>query len=89
MYDPRSACSTETSKELCHELGVEAETWWGRVNGYLCDAYHEGQADARRELARLRADNEALRRGAIRAGAEMAGLRREAVAHLVDDREVA
>jgi len=43
------ATSTETSKELCRELGIDPEKWWGRVNNYLCDAYHEGRQDARNE----------------------------------------
>ncbi len=86
--NPESPTSTTTSMELCRDLGVNPEQWWGRVNSYLCDAYHEG-ATAEREKARdteraldrsraeatrLRSELESARLGTVRAGAEVARL---------------
>lgn len=73
--NPESATSETTARECCRDLGANPDRWWGRVNNYILDGYHEGQDDARRELARLRSDNKAIRAGAIRAGETIAELR--------------
>ena len=62
--------SPKTSRELCVDVGADPDLWWGRVNGYLCDAYHEGAADERQ---RTREAEQA----AARAGAEAGALRVE------------
>jgi hypothetical protein len=60
------ACSTETSKELCRDLGADPETWWGIVNNYILDGYHEGVRD---ERERTRDAERAAARLAVQVGA--------------------
>jgi hypothetical protein len=62
--------STKTAKECCRDLGVDPELWWGRVNNYILDGYHEGVAEERQ---RTRDAEQA----AARAGAEAGTLRVE------------
>jgi len=45
-YDPDyNPTSKEAAVDLCRELGIDPEKFWGVVNDFACDAYFDGQVD--------------------------------------------